>query len=204
MVLSGIGVVLAKGVSGALPVVGRDKLGEDPWTDPIGVEKLGVFEIAHLPDCAAGPVVRIMLWDNDSNPYWQVSGPPTALTTFPVGATPDGWTVDVPYTAPKAGAVIRLVVIRTVKGAAGVRFTATDVVQKRVVAMLPLTRFTIAGFQTADVCGADGKAKKPGEGVTTTAPTGVDAGGVAPAGDAGTTVPPPGATVPPDPAPPAN
>ena len=170
VVLAVIGVLLARSLSGALPVVGRDKLGEDPWADPIGVERAGPFQVAHVPDCAAGPIVRIMLWDNESTPYWQVSGPPTAMPNFPVGATPPGWTVDVPYTAPPRGAVVRLVIIRTVKGAAGVRYTDTDVVSKRVVSMLPLTRFTLAGYQTADVCGTAGKAKKAGDQVTTTIP----------------------------------
>lgn len=189
VVLALVGVLLARSVSSALPVVGRDKLGEDPWTDPIGIEQAGPFQVAHVPDCSAGPIVRIMLWDNDSNPYWQVSGPPTAMPTFAVGATPAGWTVDVPYTTPRRGAIVRLVIIRTVKGAAGVRFTATDVVAKRVVSMLPLTRFTIAGYQTADVCGAAGKAKKSGDQVTSTVPTDAAAGTTTPSAGAPTTVP---------------
>jgi hypothetical protein len=190
VVLSGGGALLARSVSNALPVVGRDKLGEDPWVDPIGVEKAGPFEVAHVPDCAAGLIVRIVLWDNESNPYWQVSGPPTAMPTFVVGVTPPGWTVDVPFTAPRRGAVVRLVIIRTVKGAAGVRYTSTNVVSKRVVSMLPLSRFTIAGYQTADVCGTGGKAKKAGDAGTTTVPSDVNTGTL-PTGDAGTTTPPP-------------
>jgi hypothetical protein len=200
VVLSVVGVFVVHSVSSALPVVGRDKLGEDPWVDPIGVEKAGPFQVAHVPDCAAGPIVRIMLWDNESNPYWQVSGPPTAMPTFVVGATPPGWTVNVPYTAPRRGSILRLVIIRTVKGAAGVRFTDTDVVAKRVVSMLPLSRFTIGGYQTADVCGTGGKAKKSGDAVTTTVPSDANTGTL-PTGDAGTTTPPPGAPRPGAPAP---
>jgi hypothetical protein len=153
--IGGLAFKAAFDVSEALPEVGRDARGEDPWTDPIGLEKAGAFAIAHLPDCAAGPIVRIALWDESSKPYWEVSGPPQPLTQFVVGVTPEGFTEEVKFRAPPRGAVLRLVVIRRVKGPAGVRYQESDLRSKRVVAMLPLTRFTVEGFQTADVCGQD-------------------------------------------------
>lgn len=170
-ILAGVtfaGAKLALQVKDVLPEVGRDAQGDDPWTDPVGVEAAGPFQVVHIPDCAAGPVTRIILMDERSNPYWRVSGPPAALNTFVVGVTPKGFTVDVPFRKPANKAVLRLVVIRKVKGAAGVRYTARDLREKRVVSMLPLTRFTVAGFQTADVCG---KATKDGKDTATTATT---------------------------------
>lgn len=155
-----IAVRTAISVSEALPQVGRDEQGDDPWSDPVGVEKVGSFQIAHVPDCAAGPVVRIALWDESSKPYWEVSGPPTPMTMFVIGVTPKGFTSVVPLRTPRPGASLRLVVIRRVKGAAGVRYTSSDLRPDRVVAMLPLSRFTIAGFQTADVCGKKPKTPK--------------------------------------------
>ena len=158
-IVGGLTLRSAVQVSSALPDVGKDEQGDDPWTEPIGVEKVGDLVVAHIPDCAAGPVVRIALWDEASKPYWEVHGPPTPMATFVVGAAPKGFTVDTPLDAPKPGAVLRLVIIRKVKGAAGVRFQSTDLRSKRVASLLPIQRFTIDGFQTADVCGAKDKAK---------------------------------------------
>ncbi|MCU1352917.1 MAG: hypothetical protein JWM05_2126 [Acidimicrobiales bacterium] len=169
--MGGTGAYLARDVGKALPDVGKDAQGDDPWTDPVGVELLSGFQVGHIPDCAAAPIVGIILMDPASRPYWQVTGPPSAMTTFVVGATPKGFKVVVPLKKPPRSAVLRLVVIRTVKGSAGVRYQTSDLRTKRVAAMLPISRFTIAGFQTADVCGLkNGKAK----GTTgTTLPTGL-------------------------------
>jgi hypothetical protein len=171
VVLAAIGgsvAYLARDVGKAIPEVGKDAQGDDPWNDPIGVELLNGFQIGHIPDCAAGPVVRIILMDPASRVYWQVSGPTVgvAMTTFVVGATPKGFQLDVPLRKPRSNAVLRLVVIRKVKGAAGVRYQASDLRKKRIAAMLPITRFTISGFQTADVCGAKGKSKNGTTGTT--------------------------------------
>jgi hypothetical protein len=142
-------------VKEVMPEVGRDRLGEDPWDDPIGLENVDGFQIAHVPDCALAPITRIVLWDENSRAYWQVSGPPTPMTTFSVGATPDGFTVDKEYTAPPPGSVLRLVAFRTVGGAAGIRYRRADLVTNRVMSGSPLSRFTIAGYQTARVCQKD-------------------------------------------------
>lgn len=159
VVMAALAAHAALDVSQALPQVGKDAQGDDPWNDPVGIEKAGVFQVAHIPDCAAGPVVRIALWDEASNAYWEVAGPPTPLTSFVIGVTPKGFRVVVPFKAPRSGALLRLVVIRSVKGAAGVRYSSSDLRTGRVVAMLPLSHFTVAGFQSADVCGTKDKAK---------------------------------------------
>lgn len=170
LVTAVVGGRLAYDVSDALPDVGRDAQGDDPWDDPIGIQKAGDFQLARVPDCASAPVVKISLWDEASRPYWQVSGPPLPMSTFVVGVTPAGFTEDVAYRKPKPGAVVRLVAIRRLMGAAGVRYRAADLRSTRVKAMLPLQRFTVEGFQTADVCG-----KVPGDastdGSTTTTST---------------------------------
>ena len=115
-------VALWSSITDVVPDVGKDKQGEDPWQDPVGIEKVGDFQVAHIPDCAAAPIVRIALWDEHSKPYWEVSGPAIPMASFAIGATPQGFEVDTPYTAPPPGAVLRLAVVRTVKGVAGVRF----------------------------------------------------------------------------------
>ena len=160
--MAGSVAIMARSVSHALPEVGKDAQGDDPWTDPVGVELVNGFQVAHIPDCAAGPVVRISLLDPASHPYWQVSGPPSAMTAFVVGATPTGFKVEVPLRPPPPAAVLRLVVFRKVKGAAGLRYQVSDLQKARVAAMLPIAHFTIAGFQTADVCGNAKDGKTPG------------------------------------------
>lgn len=170
-------------VAEVLPDVGKDQQGEDPWVDQLGVEKVGIFQIAHIPDCAAAPVVRIELWDEESRPYWQVKGPPTPMATFAVGATPEGWEVVEPYREPPAGAILRLVIVRSVKGVAGVRYLAEDLRTGLVVLGIPSSRFELDDFQTGEFC--DDGTEAGDEGSTTTvvddgsgsAPTTTTAGG---------------------------
>ena len=158
-----------------LPEVGKDKQGEDPWTDPLGVEKLGDFQVVRIPDCAAAPVVRVELWDEDSEPYWEMTGPPTPLQSFVVGVAPEGWEEQTPYREPPAGAVLRLLVVRRVKGVAGVRFQARDLRSEYVTTGPPTTRYLVEDFVTGSVCGDEDEAdpEQAGEGgTTTTEPTG--------------------------------
>jgi hypothetical protein len=159
--------VLWSNVADVLPDVGKDRQGEDPWEDPVGMEKVGVFQLARIPDCAAAPVERIELWDEDSNPYWQVAGPPTPMATFAVGVTPEGFTEIEPYTEPPADAVLRLVVVRSVKGVAGVRYLIDDLQEGYAVVGVPRTRYAVEDFQTGDVCGGDEDEDGPEDGSTT-------------------------------------
>jgi len=145
-------VSAVSGVADVLPEVGKDQQGEDPWVDRVGVEKVGIFQIAHIPDCAAAPVVRLELWDEESEPYWQVRGPTTAMSSFAVGATPEGWEVVTPYTEPPADAVLRLVVVRSVKGVAGTRYREADLRSGYVVTGVPPSRFQVADFQGGNFC----------------------------------------------------
>jgi hypothetical protein len=178
MVLASIAIW--SNVSDILPDVGKDKQGQDPWNDPVGIEKVGVFQVVHIPDCAAAPVVRIALWDEESRPYWEVSGPATPMESFAIGATPEGFTEDKAYEKPPAGSVLRLVVFRKVKGIAGVRYQDEDLRTGRVVSGTPSSRYTVAGFQTGQMCGDDADASEgsttspgaDGEATATTAPAG--------------------------------
>lgn len=146
-------LVYGQQVTEVLGEVGKDHLGEDSWEDPVGVELTSGYEIGHLPDCAAAPVTRIVLWDAESNPFWEVAGPPTPLQTFFVGATPGGFEEIVPYEEPPPGEVLRLVVFRRTGEVAGLRYQRTDLRDERVMSGRPLRSFTREGFLGASVCG---------------------------------------------------
>lgn len=153
-------LALADDVAGVIPQVGKDAQGEDPWTDPVAVEKAGPYQIVHIPDCALAPVERIVLWDEDSKPYWEVSGPAASLSAFVIGATPPGFAVDVPFDEPPADAVLRIGVFRTTRGAAGVRYRASDLRTGYAVSVVSgndLSRYEPERFTKGDVCGADGE-----------------------------------------------
>ncbi len=164
-------VVVGVQVADVLPEVGKDQLGQDVWTDPVGLESAGGVAVAHIPDCSAGAVTRIALWDANSNPYWEVAGPATPLSSFFVGAAPAGFTLVKPYTKPPPGAVLRLVVFRKVGGVAGIRYRESQLRKSRVVSGNPLARYTIAGYQDAKVCGETGITKTTFVPPGTVAPT---------------------------------
>lgn len=159
-------------LNGVLPDVGKDKQGEDPWNDPVGVEKVGVFQVVHIPDCAAAPVVRIALWNEKSEPYWEVAGPATPMESFAIGATPEGFEELHKLTKPPAGATLRLVVFRKVKGVAGVRFQDTDLRTGYVVSGTPISRYEVDKFQTGSVCGDEDEEGDGGSTTSTTLPPG--------------------------------
>ena len=85
-----------------------------------------------------------------------------------IGATPEGFTEDKAFTKPPAGAVLRLVVFRKVKGVAGVRYQESDLRTGYVASGLPISRYEVADFQTGDVCGDD---EASGDGSSTTTST---------------------------------
>ncbi|MBP7631619.1 MAG: hypothetical protein KA758_14285 [Acidimicrobiales bacterium] len=145
-------VGLAGRAADVLPEVGKDQLGADNWSDPLGVHLAADFQVARVPDCAAGAFTRLVLWDPESQPYWEVEGPPTPFTSFLVGVAPEGFTTVTPYRDPPRGEVLRLVAFRRDGGPVGIRYQATDLRPTRVVSGNPLVRFTIEGFQTARVC----------------------------------------------------
>ena len=138
--------------SDVLPEVGKDRQGDDPWEDPVGIELIEDLQVARIPDCAAAPVVRIELWDEQSEPYWSVSGPATPMGSFAIGFTPEGFTEDIPYEAPEPDAVQRLVVVRSVKGVAGIRYQDENRKQGTLVAGDPLVRYNAEAWVTASVC----------------------------------------------------
>ena len=147
--------LVARSVSEVLGEVPKDRLGSDPWEATLGLERADPFQIAYLPDCAAGSVTRIVLWDENSKPYWEVTGPPTPMATFVVGAAPVGFETVVPYREPPKGALVRLVAFRRAGDPVGLRYREVDLVSGRVVGLPSLTRFSREGFKTAEVCGDD-------------------------------------------------
>lgn len=161
LVLLGVVAVMAlaamlvgRSLADVLDDVPKDRLGTDPWEATLGVEGQFPFQVAYIPECAAGSVTRLVLWDADSNPIWEVSGPPTPLTSFTVGGTPDGFEVTKSYEQPEGNEVLRLVAFRRVGEPIGLRYRTVDVVNGRVIAMAPLRRFSVEGFQGAEVCGS--------------------------------------------------
>ena len=145
--------IMAFKVVHVMPEVGKDQTGLDEWSAPLGMHLGGGFAVARVPDCAAGAFDRLVLWDPNSRAYWEVTGPPTPLTSFLVGVAPKGFKTVTPYRDPRKGATLRLVAFRKHDKPVGIRYKATDLVATRVVSGNPLTRFTISGFQSADVCG---------------------------------------------------
>jgi hypothetical protein len=142
-------------VADVLPEVGQDRQGADPWVDPVGIEKIGDFRVARIPDCAAAPVVHIELWDEDSEPYWEVSGPAKPMGSFAIGVTPEGWETRTGYRDPPPDATLRLVVVRRGQGPAGVRYQESDLREGFVAAGNPILRWSLERFLAADVCGPD-------------------------------------------------
>lgn len=156
LVLALATVVVARQVAEVLPEVPKDLLGDDRWSEPLGVELNEGFQIGRLPDCAAGSVTRIVLWDADSEPYWEVTGPATPMTAFYVGVLPGGFTEVEPIREPPPGALLRLVVFRKVGGPVGIRYRESQLRDGFVMSGRPLTSYTVEGFQTEDLC-ADGQ-----------------------------------------------
>ncbi len=166
IVLGIAGVVtlaMTRQVAEVLPEVGRDQLGDDRWEDPVGVELAEGVQVGHVPDCASGSITRIVLWDADSEPLWEVEGPPAGLQSFFVGIAPPEFTEVVPYREPAADELVRLVVFHRSGGVAGIRYDATSLRDGRVVSGNPLRRFTVEGFQAARVCGRPDGAVTPEE-----------------------------------------
>lgn len=145
-------VVLSGQVAEVIGEVPKDELGEDTWTDQLGIEAAGPLQVAQVPACAADPVTRIALWDADSNPYWEVVGPPTPLSSFVIGAAPTGFSEVEPYRSPPEDELVRLVVFRRVGGVAGMRYRAIDLVEGKVISGSPIRTYTRDGFRDEKVC----------------------------------------------------
>lgn len=163
VVLALLAALLGGRVSGVLSDVGRDEGGTDPWSDSLGVEPVaGGYLVAHVPDCGTAPIVRIALWDQDSQPLWEVTGPPTALASFFVGSAPKGFHVVTPYEKPSNGETVRLVIERQIAGVAGVRYANVDLGKGHVSTYYEGAYHTYshAGFQSADVCRRGKKSDK--------------------------------------------
>ena len=145
-------VVVSRQLVDVIGEVPKDELGEDAWTDQLGIELFGGLQVAQVPQCAADPITRIALWDADSNPYWEVAGPPTPFTSFVIGAAPAGFSEVEPYRAPPEGELVRLVVFRRVGGVAGMRFREIDLVDGKVISGSPVRTYTREGFRKEKVC----------------------------------------------------
>lgn len=148
-------LALWRSVSDVLPGVGQDLEGEDPWVDQVGIEPLDDFRVVRIPECAADALVSIELWDADSEPYWEVRGPATPLSSFAIGFAPEGWETVTPYTEPPEDATLRLVVVRRDKGVAGIRYQESELREGFVAAGDPVLRWSLENFQTGDLCGED-------------------------------------------------
>ena len=102
----------------------------------------------------------IDLWDEDSKPSGTVSGPPTAMTSFAVGATPEGFTDDHPVHGAAGDAVVRLAVIRQREGRRRRPVRAARPARRATSpAGAPTSRSGWSGFQTGAVCGDEPTAR---------------------------------------------
>lgn len=169
-VLALVTVAMVNRVSGVLPEVPRDQLGADRWNEPLGLARSGEVEVAYIPDCAADPITRIVLWDADSEPYWEVAGEPKPLEAFLVGIAPEGFTEVVPFEEPPPGEVLRLIAFRSIGGSAGIRYTSGQLRENRVVSGTPLTSYTADGFKDALVCSDSATDRLLTDGIDTTDP----------------------------------
>lgn len=166
LVVGLVTAALADDVADVLPQIGKDEQGEEPWSDPVAVEKAGPYRIIHVPDCALAPIDKVVLWDEDSKPYWEVQGPAASLSTFVIGATPPGFDVVVPFEEPPPGVILRIGVFRTTGSAAGTRYRESDLRTGYAAGGDPVVRYKRESFTKGDVCGEDG-GEDPAGGATT-------------------------------------
>lgn len=169
-VLALVTVAMVNQVGGVLPEVPRDQLGEDRWNEPLGIARLGEFDVAFVPACAADPITRIVLWDADSQPYWEVAGPAKPMEAIIVGGTPEDFREIVPFEEPPPGEVLRLIAFRSVGGSAGIRYQPEDLKEERVLSGTPLTTYTIDGFKDSLVCSDSATDRLLSDGSDTTVP----------------------------------
>lgn len=156
-----VGVVLVYGgrMVEMLPDVGLDETGIDTWVDPLAVQELpeGLL-LAIIPDCAADPITRIVLWDARSEPLWEVSGPPRPVTEFFVGNPIDGFETRVELQEVPDDELVRLVVFRRVGPPVGLRYRTVDLASGKVMGGSPLRSYTREGWADAGVCPGAGEA----------------------------------------------
>lgn len=152
-------------VGDTLPEVGRDDTGTDAWKAPLAVQELQESLVAAVvPDCAAGPITRIVLWDPESEPYWEISGPARPLREFLIGFPVEGFTTDVEFTAPPDDEYVRLVAFRRVGSPIGLRFRYADIRSGRLMGGSPLRSYTKDGWLAeAECAGQGGDASDAGE-----------------------------------------
>lgn len=185
LVVTAAALVVSRQLFDVIGEVPKNELGEDNWTDQMGIELFGGLQVAQVPECAADPITRIALWDVDSNPYWEVAGPPTPFTSFVIGAAPAGFTEVEPYRAPADDELVRLVVFRRIGGVAGMRYRSIDLVDGKVMSGNPLRTYTRDGFRQEKVCDTPSKAGRD----VATGIDGVDDVDAAPVDDLTATVP---------------
>lgn len=164
LVLLGVVVVVAAAVvsiggrvADTLPEVGRDDTGSDTWRAPLAVQELNEeVVLGVVPDCAAGPITRIVLWDPESEPYWEVSGPARPVQDFFVGFPIEGFSTDVEFRRPPDDELVRLIVFRRVGSPAGVRFRYSDIANGRLMGGSPLRSYTRDGWLSEAECTGPG------------------------------------------------
>jgi len=162
--------LLGSMVGDSLPDVGRDDAGHDSWQDPLAVQEAqeGLL-VAVLPECAAGPITRIVLWDADSKPYWEISGPPRPLGEFVVGLPIEGFETVVPYSTPPRDATVRLVVFRRLGKPVGLRYRYDEVDTGKLMGGDPLRTYSKDGWLRAGVCESGSSSTGDDAATTTTA-----------------------------------
>lgn len=154
LLVIGLVILIVGGrVGEAIPDVGRDDAGTDTWTDPLAVEVVQEdLVMGIVPDCAAGPVSRIVLWDAESEPLWEVAGTPRPVPQFFVGFPIEGFDTIVEYEPPADDELVRLVVFRRLDPPVGLRYRGSDLAEGRVMGGAPLRTYSRDGWKAAGVC----------------------------------------------------
>lgn len=157
LVIAGLILIMGGRVGEAIPDVGRDDAGIDTWTDPLAVEEVQEdLVMGIIPDCAAGPVSRIVLWDAASEPLWEVAGTPRPVPQFFVGYPVEGFETLVEYREPADDETVRLVVFPRLGPPIGLRYRGADLAEGRVMSGSPLRTYSRDGWKSAGVCAGGG------------------------------------------------
>lgn len=127
VIIGGTGAYLGTRIMGALPDVGKNLDPGDAWGAPLAVERRSDgWLVAHVPPCAQGAVLGLVLWDDHNQPLWELRGQAFPFDQFLVGGRPPGLKLIHALEEPSRTQVLRLGMFRPTGPPAGVTFKIKD------------------------------------------------------------------------------